>query len=298
MTQRPTYFLAPNFTFRPQTGPIRLGSIIADPLRPHRPLSSLDPSELKARYPHIEQVVEANRALGRNAGRDNALAVWAQFLQSIGPRVSGEKSNNASTEYTSEALTTEYFVEDPSDEEIKQRISDPKTKAVMRGDSFALGGHPVYMITGLKTARGFAVRKELTKSYKVSLEGTATVPVPIGSVDVGASISHGKSKGNSDSWSTEGDIIFAYQLLKIEWKGWKEKRLRVDEFIHKQQFLSTSDEDSSDEGDHTDDDDALVGTEIAAWAVATPDLKAVAEWGLVTIVEDDRVSVTIVQDRN
>lgn len=298
MAQRPTYFLAPNFTFKPETGPIHLGSIIVDPLRPQRPLSKVDRPTLEARYPRIERFVEAERNLSRDTGHDLALAVWAQFLQSVGPRITGERSISTSTEYTSEFLTTAYFAEDPSDVEIKRRISDPKIQAVMRGDFFTFGGHPVYMITGLKIAKGFVASKGSAKSYAVGLEGTATVPIPIGTVDVGAGISHGQSRGKHDSWKSTEDIVFAYQLLKIKWKGLKQKRLHVDDFSHKHQLLS-NDSDSPDEDHDSRGYSSKTEDDIVLEPITAPDLEAIETDGaLVTVIEANDAVISIVQDED
>lgn len=38
MSPRSTYIRTPNFDFKPGTGPIALGNLIADPMSPHHPL--------------------------------------------------------------------------------------------------------------------------------------------------------------------------------------------------------------------------------------------------------------------
>ena len=58
MARQPTYLLAPNFHFKPGTGPIVLGNIIADPLRPHRALTTVDAAIVKATYPRIETITD------------------------------------------------------------------------------------------------------------------------------------------------------------------------------------------------------------------------------------------------
>ena len=113
MAQQPTYLLAPNFTFKPYTGPIALGSLIADPFRPHRVLTAVDPVALAARYPGVENVTEYAHIMARGAGHDISVAIWALFLQTVGSRLSGKRAAHIATEYTMDSLVTEYFVGDP-----------------------------------------------------------------------------------------------------------------------------------------------------------------------------------------
>lgn len=291
MSQRPIYFLAPEFTFRPETGPIRLGSIILDPLRPHHTLSSVDNLELETCYPRIERIVETERTISRTASHDIGLAVWAQALQAVGLRVSGEKSTTKSAVYTTEALTTVYFAEDPSPDEIKKRIADSRTRDVMKGD-FISGRQPVYMICGLKIAHGLAGRKEWGKNHGVSMESTPIVPVATGAVDLGAGVNYWISDGNQDTWNTADSIVFAYRLLKIEWKGWKNKRLQVDEFEHKQQFLSRNDSDRAEEDSSMDESDDETGDDLGIESVATSDMEEAQAVG-VTLTGTDGAGLCI-----
>ncbi|GME27013.1 Carbohydrate-binding-like protein [Neofusicoccum parvum] len=79
MAQVKTYLLAPTFAFRP-TGPIALGTIIADPFAPHRALTTADPG---APSPPIDTVVELDRSIHRSTSRAARLSLWAQFLASL-----------------------------------------------------------------------------------------------------------------------------------------------------------------------------------------------------------------------
>src|SRR4051812_19876255 len=118
MPQPKTYFLAPNFTFKPYTGPIHLGSLIADPFRPHRVLTTVDEEALKTRYPRVERLAEYERSVGRTTDHSISIALWAHFLQTVNSGVSGERSSYKMTDYSMESLETEYFVGDPDEAEI------------------------------------------------------------------------------------------------------------------------------------------------------------------------------------
>lgn len=49
--------------------------------------------------------------------------------------------------------------------------------------------------------------------------------------------------GDSDSWKAGEDIVFVYQLLKIEVNGWKGTKVGYDELRHKAAFLGNEDDD-------------------------------------------------------
>lgn len=232
-----TYLLAPNFTFRPDHGPIRLGALVVDPFRPHRVLTMIEGEALEARYPPVERFVESDHHFKRSTGFNAGVAVFARFLEIVGPRCSVERAKHASFEFAAETLVTQCFVRDPDDSEIRARISEPKVRAVMKAEGFGLA-QPVYMVTGLKIARGLAVKRETANLKALTLEASSgPAPIPVGTLDVGASINGGTKFDKSVSWRSEEDIVFAYQLLKIELKGWRNKRVNVDEFKHGAAFL-------------------------------------------------------------
>lgn len=269
MAQQPTYLLAPNFTFKPRSGPIALGNIIADPFRPHRVLTAIDEAARAARYPRIETFAELDRTIARGSGHNVAVAVWAQFLQGVGASLSGDRAVEKSSEYTMDTLETEYFVQDPDQAEIEARVKEPRVRDAMAG---TLGlRQPVYMVTSLKIAKGFSASTVTGKRKGAGVE--AGIPIAEG-ITTGANISGGVETRSSDSWRAGEDIIFAYQLLKIELKGWRTKRVEVDEFRSKQNFLHMDDESYEDEDEDEDDGS---DAEVAASAATFHDLEAVDE---------------------
>lgn len=281
MDQHLTYFLAPNFTFRPGSGPIRLGAIIADPFRPHRVLSTVDDAVLISRYPRVERLTERERTVARNSDNAISFGIWGRFLGIVGPQVAFEHGRQTLADYQTQALMTEYFVHDPSDEEIRARILEPRVAAVIKASNFGFR-QPVYMVNGIKIAKQLIVNK--AREYKVSapFEIGGAVPTPAGQVDMGVSVSMDKTVGTHDGWTLDEDIVFAYQLLKIELKGWKSKELHVDEYLHKRAFLTVDDE---DDGDETKNELA----EVLLDKVTTSDLPD---------IEDSPAMCTMIKDGN
>ncbi len=265
MAENPTYLLAPNFTFKPG-GPIALGNIVADPFRPHRVLTAVDAATLAKDYPRVERFVERESRLSHDASRDASLAVWAQFLNSVGVSASGERGSTTSFEYAMETLETHYFVEDPGHEKIVACVKTPRVQAVMKAGGFGRS-QPVYMVTGLKIATGFSTTREKGRHSSSAAEVSCAVPTPAGQVSVGANASG--SREFKDRYESKGgeDLVFAYQLLKIELKGWKNKAVTYDEFRHKAAYLSTDDDDD-DHYDESDGEDAAGGSDLEV--TATP----------------------------
>ncbi len=259
MAENPTYLLAPNFTFKPG-GPIALGNIVADPFRPHRVLTAVDAATLAKDYPRVERFVERESRLSHDASRDASLAVWAQFLNSVGVSASGERGSTTSFEYAMETLETHYFVEDPGHEKIVARVKTPRVQAVMKAGGFGrspacLHGHRP------QDRHRLLYHPEKGRHSSSAAEVSCAVPTPAGQVSVGANASG--SREFKDRYESKGgeDLVFAYQLLKIELKGWKNKAVTYDEFRHKAAYLSTDDDDD-DHYDESDGEDAAGGSDL------------------------------------
>ncbi|KAL9618680.1 MAG: hypothetical protein Q9160_006647 [Pyrenula sp. 1 TL-2023] len=253
MAQRPSYLLAPNFHFKPGTGPIALGSIIADPLQPHRAVTSVDEATLRTAYPRVEKITDENRSITRGSNRNVSMAVWAQFVQVVSAKLSGEHSISLRTNYAAEAMETQYFVTDPTLDVIKTRIESPRVQAVIKASGLPGFRHPVYMVTGLVIAKGFTILKEKGRNVGGGVEVSGDVPTPAGDIGLGMNVAKSAGVEESDTWKASEDIVFAYQLLKIEIKGWKGTEIQYDELRHKAAYLSNDDDEDEVEDDEIKD---------------------------------------------
>lgn len=253
-----TYILAPSFHFKPGTGPIALGNIVTDPLRPHRALTTVDANLLRETYPRVETYTSRDRSMTHEAHHDLAMSVWGQFLNTISAKVSGGSGANLHSEYTMDTLETVYFVGDPPHEEIEARVRSPRVKAVMKRGR-RLKRKPIYMVTGIMVAKGFAAVQER------GTHRTGEAGVEAGDVSMGATVSRSSGAESSDRWTSNEDIVFAYQLLKIEVKGFKGARIEYDELRHKAGYLSTIEDEEQD----GEDEDSI---EIAATQLGPDDL--------------------------
>jgi len=227
--QNPTYFLAPNWSFRPG-GKIAIGNIIKNPLKPHmvltRPESTKPPIA-------TDTITERNWRLSVETATSLSLNLWGTFLQIFRLGLSTNHERTKNSNFTMTSLDTITMSEDLPIDELKARCNDQPVKKYMRLDSVYC--NPVYMITGIKVAKDFKLEGE--KSSTNAIEGEAGGQVsPDVSLGGGAGIS--KTTRVMDGFEAEGDVIFAYQLIKIKPKGWsKDKDFQTSEYEHRQAFL-------------------------------------------------------------
>lgn len=247
MAQQPTYILAPNFHFKPGTGPIALGNIISHPLQPHRALTTVDAATLDKIYPRVATFTDYERSITRGDHRGVSISVWAEFLQTVSGKVSGGYGSDVQSNYTMDSLETMYFVVDPPIEEIQARLKVPRVQAVTKVNRIPGFRTPVYMVTGLMIAKGLSVAMENNKHHNGEIEISGNAPSPVGQVGAGVNLAKSTSTGEADKWRAGEDIVFAYQLLKIEVKGWKGDRVEYDELRHKAAYLSNDNEEETDE---------------------------------------------------
>ncbi|KAJ5638442.1 aldehyde dehydrogenase conserved site [Penicillium herquei] len=254
MAQQPTYILAPSFHFKPESGPIALGNIISHPLRPHRALTTVDPKTLRDEYPRIETFTYHDRNITRGTSRDVSMSIWGEFLQTATSKISGGRGSDLESTYTMESLETKYFVSDPELEEIEARLKVPRVRSVIDSSMIPKMKNPVYMVTGLMVAKGFSIERQSEKRHNEEIDVSGNAPTPVGQVGLGTTLSSSSSRKEGDSWKSGEDIVFAYQLLKIEIKGWLKERIVYDELRHKAAYLANDD---SDEDDDSDADDSI-----------------------------------------
>lgn len=227
MTDQGTFLIAPSFRFIPHTGSIRLGSLLADPTRPHRVLTTIDASELPGTYPDIEKVIEHGYEVLRSSRKTVSGAIWARFLDTAGAKLGGQDSVENRTQYSAEEVQTEYFKFDPSMDLIRARVAEPRVKAHMQR---LMGPRKsVYMIHGVKIATKLSLVREASTLVSADLAADGAVPTPAGEVNLGMAADRSKLRSDREVSHLGQDVVFAYQLLKIEYAHWIGEVLKVDE---------------------------------------------------------------------
>ncbi|KAF4447057.1 hypothetical protein F53441_9356 [Fusarium austroafricanum] len=230
--QNPTYFLAPNWNF-PPGGRIAIGNIIRNPLKPHLFLTKADPNNPQPTTSSLEK----NWRLSVHTAAAKSLSIWGVFLDKISLKTTAQQERINNGRFTMDSLETIYLSDDPSPGQVKARCNDPLVKDFMRLDSIFCS--PVYMVTGIKVAKGFKLEGEKSSSTSLEMEGSGEVSQE---VSLGAGAKMAKLDKVADEFESAGDIVFAYQLMKIKPKGWtKEKTLETSEYQTRQSFLKDGD---------------------------------------------------------
>lgn len=157
----------------------------------------------------------------------------------------------ASGTFIMDSIDTVYFAEEPSLEDIQLRVQEPRVSAILRADSRLRGG-TVYMVTGLKIARAFRLTHKASDNKGANIG--ALIQATPEALPMDGSMTTSTQTNRSDGFLAANDIIFAYQLLRIRPKGFRNnKTLEIDEYQSAAAFLSN---------DKSEEEDGVIDVEI------------------------------------
>ncbi|KAL6851297.1 hypothetical protein ACO1O0_008425 [Amphichorda felina] len=242
-----TYLLAPDFTYKP-TGPIQLGALIADPFRPTKVLS-LPPTPPQ----DIDTAIQRDHHLSRTNGHSFNISLWAQFLSSLGPTIGTSTARDATTSYSIDVLETRRLASIPLDGDdplLRARLAEPRVRAAMRAGLY--GRAPVYLVTGVKLARGLSVRTEAQRSVGGSVGTSLPIGLEAVGVTAGAEVGTERRAGMESSFrGAEGeDVVFAYQVHVVKRRGWSGESVTVDG-LHPREGLLHDEEEQEQKEDES-----------------------------------------------
>lgn len=217
----PTYFPSPNWDIPADSKLVVLGRIIEDPKDPESqvPESGVLPIPPSAVQDGEKIDWETNLAKVR-AG---TIGLWAKCMQFISGGMSYSQLKSSLETHKFSELETSYFR--PDERLLAQAAEDRGAQAYFRVHYWR---KPVYLITGIKVARGASVSTENQVSRSMQAELKADTTSAGLNVEAGpeASLVNGKNTGISYGGST--DYIFAYQLTRImpknKGKGYKNEK--------------------------------------------------------------------------
>ena len=185
------FHLAPSFDI-PVDGPIRLGDIIADPGDPRVPLSRLSDGESRNVYQPLAPET------GSRAREDTTWKTVQNFIQS--------SRGDTETLFEIEELVTLQY--DPTPSELAQRMKDSEVDRYMSSSLFKRRG--VYVVTGLKIAKGFRMKRSTHAAGQIQTDVTTA---SVGG-EAETSMIH-----KVEAKSQESRIVFAYSLTAVKKKG-------------------------------------------------------------------------------
>lgn len=199
------YFLAPDFTTAPPPkGPIHLGSILRN-LTEFDPLNRIVQTIPKTQLYPVDKKTRFEISLLELHSANSGLRAKALELLGLGANASIERTEGSSSVLSCQQLET--FVFNPTDSYINDSLNDPDVRSFMRSRV------PVYMVTGLKVARGASSTSSTSRT--VALEADAGL-VPSGMpVEVGVRAGYASSIEEGEKWDTSTDFIVAFKVRKI-----------------------------------------------------------------------------------
>ena len=237
---KPTYHLPPNFsTPPPPTGPFHLGTVVRNFERREqmRPLNQNAESRLSIPKEEIyldhKGAFEATRAQLKSG----VLGLWAKFIgiDGIGAEasISAERSDNDTYKFA--GVDTEYFF--PSARYVSQCMELSDVQDYLKGYNYK---KPVYLITGLKVAKGASVRLE--EGTKVSAKAEIGLNNPGGTnIQAGPKAEGTVENSTMFAFKESSDIVVGIQCLKLYYKTpWLsgEKKLKEELYTSGATFVS------------------------------------------------------------
>lgn len=206
---RKFYLRSPDLEFT-RDGPIQIGNVITDMFYPQDALTTLNP------VPKIMQ--GASFGSGRKSRESHAsidLSFSATLYEAFGGQADAKSSSAAHEQYDFDEIQS-YYLERSISPKDAQTLSDTdeEVKAILDDN------RPVYVVTGLKIAKGLRYSTGRSSDKQAGLGGTAQVTEEVGL--------QGKAEGSrggatTEEWDVLGDCIIAYRLHMIKRKGfiWK-----------------------------------------------------------------------------
>lgn len=264
---RPTYILAPNWSF-PEDGDIQLGNIVTDPFYPNYPLhSNLEHAE------SLKSVlsVENNWHDSVNTFRNVQANLRTRLFNVAKVDVHGYTREAGSVGIRMAGLDTYSLPKGQLMEKIRAwAVEMPSVSHALKRRNAVGRRLPVYVVSGIKVARDFRQYNIAASAsgggggVNVSAVGVAGGGIASagGSVQVDAQASHSLSS------EAGNNIVFAYELVKVRLKGKGEDAVDVSPYSPKNALLS----DEHDIGDGNAEENTIKVEDLETADVSDDDL--------------------------
>lgn len=206
-----TWFLAPSWDLGPDS--VELGSIIKYPMGPikkeyalYRPSNADIDSTIYITPPKENFSFTIEQSKKRKAG------MLALFLEAILLRAGAENDEQVVENYHAEQLTSKWFV--PS-----QSFEQKATEAVNVRNFLERTGfkEPVYMITGIRIAKGTTVTTKAIRGRSVAGWGSLDFSPASAPAKVEGGAQDKASEKMVATFTQQAEMVFAYQLRKLQW---------------------------------------------------------------------------------
>ncbi|CAJ0549770.1 Ff.00g033830.m01.CDS01 [Fusarium sp. VM40] len=207
----PTYIPSPNWDIPADSNTVVLGRLIKDPKNPESKIAKSDIISIQESDIYDGDKTDWETTLEQV--RSGNVGFWAKCMQIIGGGLSFSQIKSSMEKHRFDHLETKYFL--PDDEYFSQVLEDAGAKAYLHVHR---GKQPIYLITGIKVARGASVTAESSRDRSVKGELKAALTSVGAPVDFGPDASWRSEDKQGVSYGGSTDYIFAYQLTRIKQK--------------------------------------------------------------------------------
>jgi hypothetical protein len=215
------FVLHTDFTTHPDQFP-PIGTIIQDPERPvtGERLSTLA-KEPATRTHEDEYQTTTSSSSGVRAD------AWVKFCDQFNVKAAIGVSHENAAAFKTQRLETKRYELYPNATDATSRAQEPSVKTRM--DSWGRhGSHPVFIVTGIKIARGFRhVNLKVDKRHIEAGGGIKLAEQATAGAHAGASSGATNYQAVQAAPGRENDIVYAYELATIARKGWFSKEVGI-----------------------------------------------------------------------
>lgn len=203
-----TYFIAPDFDIPPPPeGPVQLGHIIPGPDEPT--IEPINSSSRQIEFKTFGPTTKGGFANTRSKLRSGELGFWAQAASFVGVHVQAGFDVSSDCEINVEEVETTYFV--PSDDYIRRSVATPEVKRYIMQTRNRV---PLFMVVGIKIAKGASVGNGRSKKMGASAAVTASAP----GVNFGPKVGGSSEKTEREGFQDSSDFVLALRLERIRFK--------------------------------------------------------------------------------
>ncbi|KPM41854.1 hypothetical protein AK830_g4743 [Neonectria ditissima] len=208
-----TYHSSPNFSITPPdaNGPLHLGSVITDLRDP----VALNPS-IRVSIPEDEimktHLTGYSTTLKRSPDPRWGILTGLSGLSRPVAQQGTVQGRSYNEELVTKLLETHYF--NPSSEYIEESINLQPVKAFRNASHDKL---PVFLVTGIKIARGASIRiaKGMSVGGSAHIDATGGVT---GLMTAGPFVSAQLTTNQEMNFDESSDFVLAYRVTRVRWK--------------------------------------------------------------------------------
>ncbi|KAI0103354.1 hypothetical protein GGR51DRAFT_254079 [Nemania sp. FL0031] len=213
MPNTKTYIVSPNFTLSPSS--LKLGDLLVDPLSP-----ALDPLNRRCRLPIDKDDLKDTSVWEKFSSTRSELlsgrfSLWMSVLALLGAPFGVNiglflERNSKDVIITPELETHEFFV---TDDYVKKVLEQAAVKAYMERRKYRI---PVYMVSGLKIAKGGgSVNPDIT----TKIDGNIGVTGPEGVMEAKPLFQYIQNRTEGVSFDSKTDFILGFRVERIVFEG-------------------------------------------------------------------------------